>query len=297
MGSVKTILLTGATGYLGSNLAKALVEAGYKLVILIRPTSNTTRLSSILPYIKYYGVDDYNLNQAFTENKIDGVLHTAASYGRQAEKLEDIFKANLLFPVALLDLCKKNNVKYFINTGTSLPPTVNWYSLSKNQFSDVLKMNSDTINIIDLKLEYFYGPGDDTSKFITFLLDKLLLSEKHIALSEGTQFRDFIYIKDAVNAVLMLFEKIGQFTGYNDVQLGSGKAYQLKDIAETLKTKVNSLTQLNFGALPMRQGEVMHSVANIDLLTSLGWKTNYTLEQGITETIEIEKSLRHDHNK
>jgi CDP-paratose synthetase len=296
MDAIKTILLTGATGYLGSNLAKAFVENGYKLVLLKRENSDIRRIKSIIPNIVIYNIDECDLDVVFQRNNIDCIINTVASYGRKNESLVEIYQANLIFPARLLDYSIKHKVKYFLNTGTSLPPELNVYALSKNQFVELLKLNKHKINTLNIKLEYFYGPDDDNSKFVSLILSKLLAGEKMIEFSQGIQLRDFIYIKDVVSAFLVLITNLSKQDEYLDVSLGFGQVYTLRQIAEKIKCAVGSNAILKFGALPMRDGELMYSKADPSFLKTLGWIPMYDFDKGITETINIEKILRNGNN-
>jgi len=291
MGSIKTILLTGATGYLGSNLSKAFVNNGYSVIVLKRRESNNYRLKDIIDSLKLYDVEDGD--KVFEENAIDCIVHTAAAYGKKNETLADIYKANLLFPTSLVDACIKYRIKFFLNTGTSLPANLNTYSLSKNGFSDLLQMQRKQINSTTIKLEYFYGPGDDNTKFVSYVLRNLMLNLPAIDFSEGTQLRDFIYIEDVVNAYLLLVKTMhNNEQQYSEISLGSGKVYSLREVVEKLKHYTNSNSALNFGALPMRDGDVMYSQADLKQLNLLGWQPKYDIDKGLIETVTIEKLLR-----
>lgn len=293
MGPIKTILLTGATGYLGSNLAEALVSEGYRVIILKRSNSDTYRLNGFVDSLEFFDIDGGTYDGLFENNLIDCVIHNAASYGKNGETLTQIYQANLLFPTSLIDACVKYGVKYFLNTGTSLPSTLNHYALSKNQFSAILEMNKRLIKGICIKLEYFYGPGDDSSKFISLVLGKLLSDQEHIDLSEGIQLRDFIYIKDAVAAYLLLVKRIPEIEEqYSEISLGSGKAYALREVVEKLKFNTKSNAKLNFGVIPTRSGDVMFSQADLKYFNALGWQPLYDIDKGIIETINLEKLLR-----
>src|SRR5437016_1272391 len=100
----KTILLTGATGFLGSNLAKKLIHRNYKVIATKRSFSNTFRLTNCLDTISFYDIDKVNPEIIFKENKIDTIIHCATSYGRKQENSIDIANANLILPLNLLML-------------------------------------------------------------------------------------------------------------------------------------------------------------------------------------------------
>ncbi|MRX48652.1 NAD-dependent epimerase/dehydratase family protein [Pedobacter puniceum] len=291
MGPLENILITGASGYLGKNLVKFLLSANYKLILLVRENSNLTYLDSLpnTNKCKVYKIGSADFETIFKENQIDIIIHTAANYGRKGESLSSVIEANLYFPIKLLDAALNHKVKYFINTDTSLPKELNTYSRSKKQFLEWLETLSLEINIINIQLEYFYGPNDDKTKFITFLLDELKSKKNKIDFTDATSLRDFIYIDDVVSAYAAIINKIQEFKGFVNIPVGSGKAIMLKDIIKEVQSITNNLDkQLNFGAIPMRPNEIMKSCADITLLMKLGWQPMFSFEQGIIKTIELE---------
>lgn len=296
MGSINTILITGITGYLGSNLATSFLRNGFDVIGIVRDSSDLKRLSLILDKIKIYTcTDSQTFEKAFIENHVDLIIHTATSYGRKNELLSDLIAANISFPSMILQLSIKYKVPYFINTDTSLPARVNLYSLTKSQFSSILKWHSELSTIINVKLEYFFGPGDQNNKFVTLIIKDLLSNKKEIELSEGTQIRDFIYIDDVSDAYLQIIKNVEQFSGFIDIPLGLGEGISLKRLVEKLKSiSGNTDVKLGFGKIPMRQSEVTESIANVSIIKSLGWVPQFTLEQGLYKTFNIEK---HDVNK
>ena len=165
---MKTILLTGATGYLGKNLLNSLLTANYKVIALVRKDTLTSTLSRFENSLKVYCINEVELASVFDSHQIDIIIHTAASYGRKGENLSTLLQANLHFPITILELAIKKGIKHFINTDTALPKDLNNYSRSKKQFLEWLIAYSHQINILNLQLEYFYGPNDDSSKFITY---------------------------------------------------------------------------------------------------------------------------------
>ena len=117
----KTILLTGATGYLGSNLLRSLIkEHKYEIIILKRSFSNTFRIDDLLNKVRVYDIDTTKLEDMFINNKIDTILHCATDYGRKNTNILQIIEANLILPIELIELGRNHNVRCFINTDTIL---------------------------------------------------------------------------------------------------------------------------------------------------------------------------------
>jgi len=294
MGVVKNILLTGGTGYLGSNLAKMLVEQNCNVFILKRKSSSLNKLEPILDKVELFDVEHLDYNQLFKQKNIQAVLHTATAYGRKQETITEIYNTNIVFPLNVLEACLNNGVKYFFNSTTTLPLELNLYAFTKNQFSELLKFYNSQINIVDIQLEYFYGPGDDDSKFVSFIISKIQSGATEINLSPCTQIRDFIYIDDVVNAYKILLNEHKDFSGYIQIPLGCGHGISLKDLIDKIKATFNSNINLNYGALPQRPNEIMYSVADVTYLNNKGWFPKYSIDKGLKKIIT--EKINYDSN-
>jgi len=283
------ILLTGATGYLGSHLARALVAAGHHVAVLKRVSSSLAKIETLLPQIQLFNIED-GLEKPFQVlGRVDVVIHVATCYGRNGENEAVIFEANTAFPLRLLEVAAAYKTQVFINTDTSLDKYLNAYSLSKKQFMEWGRFFAvrNKLRFLSLRLEHFYGPGDDDSKFTSHVIKSCLDNVPELKLTLGEQIRDFIYIDDAVSAYLLLLEKLNQFNEwFVEFDVGSGEAVTVREFVERIHHLTGSRTELKFGAVPYRDGEVMYSNADTGFLKGLGWHRQVGLEQGIINTME-----------
>jgi CDP-paratose synthetase len=282
----KTILLTGATGFLGSHLLEAFLRNNYKVVVLKRTTSNTWRIGHLLTRVIHYNVDEQPIESAFRDQHIDYVIHTACNYGRNGEMISEIVQTNLLFGLQILDACICFNTDTFFNVSTLLPEQVSTYAMSKKHFADYLKQNSNKIKVVNLKIEHMYGPHDDSNKFIPWILKQFENNTQEIKLTEGMQLRDFIYISDVVSAFKCILENICKSIRYTEFDVGTGELVSVKDFLIELKKQYElefgtTTTKLLFGKIPYRKGEEMEVIVNNQPLKSLGWKSHYSIHSGI----------------
>jgi len=288
------ILVTGATGFLGSYLVKALVKEGHEVAILKRSFSKTWRIDSVLDQIGVYDLDRCDLEQPFKEcGQFDAVIHTATCYGRNSESVQQIFEANTVFPLKLLEMSTLYNTTTFLNTDTILHKYLNAYALSKNHFREVGKLFADAgkIRFINIKLEHIYGPNDDESKFITYIVNNCLKNIPELKLTRGEQKRDFIYIDDIVAAYSILLNRATlQPKLYQEYEIGSERPVSIKQLVEYVHKLTHSRTILQFGAIPYRANEMMESCTNNKELRDLGWKPKVDLIMGIEELIRREKT-------
>lgn len=283
-------MLTGATGYLGSQLAEALLGAGHDIVALKRKTSSLRRLEAIQTKIALIDVEGLDFQTFFNKRgKFDAVIHAATTYGRNGESASQIAETNLGFPLRLLDAAVTAGVPLFMNTDTALDKFLNAYSLSKTQFAEwgSYFARQKKIRFINLRLEHFYGPGDDDTKFTTHVFKSCLENETELKLTPGEQKRDFIYIEDVVSAYMLLLEKHESLPhSFAQFDVGSGEPVTIKRFAELVHQMTASKTYLNFGAYSYREGEVMLSQADVASLNKMGWRCAHTLEQGLKLAIE-----------
>jgi CDP-paratose synthetase len=287
------ILITGATGFLGSHLCRHLIAMGHQIVALVRPNANLHKLQGLnIQLIEL--AEHQELATKVSQLNLGGVIHTACSYGRKGESVQEVVDANYLLGVALLQGCvSADRPVIFLNTGTVLQSSVGIYAITKNQFSELgmqLCAGSQAPNVqfIDIALQHMFGPGDDSSKFTTHVIRSCLGNIQSLALTEGTQRRDFIYIDDVVQGYSTLLEEAGSLKKAERVELGSGYAPTLREFVEMVHQLSSSKTKLKFGAVPMRAGDAPICVANTQRMQQLGWSPTYSLQEGITKTIQME---------
>lgn len=290
----KRILIAGITGFLGSQLAHRLIaEGNVSLVGLRRETSNLHRLHAIRSQVELVPADEHTLTHLFAAQPFDGVVNCLADYG-QSGSVPEIYQSNLHLPSRLLKLAVDHHVPVFLNAGTSLPAGVNHYSLAKNQFSQRLQESAGHLIAIDAKLEHFYGVGENSARFIRFLIEKLLEPAAILELTKGEQQRDFLHVEDVVEALCLLLQKAEDWEPcYRAIPIGSGRAYGLRDVVELVRRlTANRETEIHFGAIPYREQEVMQSCADIRQLTELGWQPKWSLEAGLAHMIDQYRTLR-----
>lgn len=286
------ILLTGATGYLGSHLLKGLLDkTDYEIVVLKRSFSNIKKIDAFLNSSKVtsYDIDKIDLEQVFKENKIETIIHCATNYGREDKNKENIEEANLNFPLKLLDFAIQYKVENFINTDTVIDKNVNDYSITKKQFLEKLIEKQNEIKCVNMALEHFYGEGDNITKFPTFLAEKFLNNAEEINLTKGEQKRYFIYIDDVVDSYLTVLYNIKKLQNqYTEFEVSSQETITIKDFVLLLKELTgNTVTKLNFGAVPYRENELMESKSDISKLLELGWSPKVSLKEGLKKLVEV----------
>lgn len=280
---MQTVLITGINGFLGSSLAKAL-STEYIIIGLEYSLENLFRIANC--NYKVYSAKEGIPDEIFREQKIDIIIHTATFYGRNNEDYTQMFNANLYSPFSLLDKAILNGCKLVVNTDTVLDRFVSTYALTKRQFQEWLYLRKNEIKVINMQLEHFYGPGASSSNFITAMINKLKNNEPQIDLTLGEQLRDFIYIDDVVSAYQTVLEKERLITdSYSSYTVCTNQLISIKDLIKMLKDLTQSSSVLNFGTVPYRENELMHSETDNADLVKLGWKQQFTIKVGLQKII------------
>jgi nucleoside-diphosphate-sugar epimerase len=290
----KTILLTGGTGFLGSNLLQRLAKENYKLILLKRSFSNTFRIKNLLSKLIIYDLDITPVEQIAHKETADIILHCATNYGRQNTSTDKIINANLSLPLQLLDNVKNFGCSCFINTDTIIDKRINHYSMSKKQFKEWLELYSKEIVSVNVELEHFYGPFDDKTKFISFVIEQLKNNVPKIDLTPGEQKRDFIYIDDVVEAFMLIIKNLANLNNnFCQYKIATGRQLSIKETVKIIKRTIgNTSTALNFGALPYRDNELMNSLVDIEKISNLNWQPQYDFKQGIERTLKLENIIQ-----
>ena len=259
------VLITGATGFLGSTLCDILPQFDYQVYKLNR--SNLCAAQDNL-----INIDE--LDEKF--QNIDIIIHTATLYGRNNESEQDLYSVNVKFAKMILDKATKYKVPRFINIGTALSSEVNVYAKTKNEFSSYgLKQKTC---FLDLQCQHFYGYKAPKSNFLRYIVEQCLYNND-IDLTLGTQKRDFISIERLVDIIIQLLKKEKLIS--QSIEIGVGIAPTIREVVEYIKVQLCSESQLNFGVLPFRENEIMEYKADTSVLQSLDIKYQESWKDGL----------------
>lgn len=294
---MSTILVTGATGFIGSHLLNALLKKNNSnIIITTQKNSNYWRINKCIKNIKIFNIDSENIEKLFQENNVNIIVHLACRYGKSNQNLTEIIDTNIIFGLKILNLAIKYNVETFINTDTFFnneKANLNYmgsYILSKKHFAEWFQLINN-IKVINLKLHHVYGPRDNHEKFVPWLISQLKLNKDKILLSSGNQYRDFIYIDDVISAYLKVIDERDQIPNRSEYEIRTGNITTVKNFVELVKKlyiekDFTNKSKLCFGEIEDLDSSLGIINSNYSQLIKLGWSVQFSLEDGIKKTIE-----------
>lgn len=282
------ILVTGATGFIGTNLTREL-RKDHNLFILGQFEGDPEKLG--LP--GYIMTDDITQLAAYMKDKqIEGIIHLASLYltVHNPEQIKELVSSNVYFGTAVLEAAAKAGcVKWFLNTGSiwqnyntkgSEYNPVNLYAATKQAFIDMAKYYTDVygIRFCTLKLCDTYGPNDTRRKIFKLFKDYSESGEV-LKMSPGEQLLDILYITDIVAGFKHLALLLAGGTELEaEYVLSSGRQIPLKEVAGIFQRVSGRELKIEWGGLPYRKREVMKPWKGRVLC---GWSAKVPLEEGI----------------
>lgn len=262
---MKSILVTGGTGYIGSQFIKKFHHI-YNFIILARATSNVAVLHGINHKVVYYS--EYSeLLTLLSGEEIEGVIHFASHIVTEhsSNDIQPMIKSNILLGTYLLELCKQYQIPWFVNTGTfwqhyhsNVYEPVNLYAATKEAFEKIADyyMSHTDFVFVTLKLTDIYGPNDFRNKVLA-LWYKMIKSQESLSMSLGEQIVDMVYIDDVLEAYHIIIDLLASknLTNKDNLIYGvsSGNRYSLRHIAGIFEEVTQTKLDIHWGAKPYKE--------------------------------------------
>ncbi len=287
----KKAFVTGVTGFVGSHLVRALLEADWEVSVVVRPSSNLDILAGVRDEITVYEYSGeiQSLMDAISICKPDVVIHVASLFlsEHKPEQIYALIESNILFGNHLLEAMVASDVKSFINTSTSWEhyenkeySPVNLYAATKRAFQDIMQfyVEAKGLQAITLKLFDTYGTDDPRPKLMN-LLKRIAETGEELLMSPGEQEIDLVHIDDVVQAYLIAAQRLlkGKVRAHEIYGVGSGRAISLKELVGIIEKKTGKSLNIDWGARAYREREVMHLWSMFSCLN--GWAPEVKLIQ------------------
>lgn len=305
----KKVLITGGAGFIGSNLVEDLLEKDYKITILDNFSSGYRKnLKEFEDKISIINGDirDKNLLDKLVDETIC-VFHLAAmvSVPESIENPAECYDINLTGSLNIIEACIKYNSKFIFASSAAVygedkteiktenidTIPISPYGLSKLDIEKLCIIYNKESNLEFTCFRNFnvYGPKQDISSSYAAVIPKFItLSLKQNDLTifgDGSQTRDFIYVKDVTSAYINALENniIGIYN------LGCSDIESVKSLAGNVIYKTNSKSNIKF--YESRKGDIKHSRASSEKFQKLSnWKPVVSLDKGIDKTISYYKN-------
>jgi CDP-glucose 4,6-dehydratase len=310
----KTVLVTGASGLVGSCLTNQLINYQATVVAFIQDWNPQSELIKSQDINKVYVVQGelQNFSQverAINEYAVDSVIHLGAQtiVGTANRSPLGTFESNVRGTYNILEAARlhKSMVKRILiassdkayGTSKTLPYTEDMplkglhpYDVSKSCADLISSCYANTYNmpVIISRCGNIYGGGDlNWNRLIPGTIQSLLLNKRPIVRSNGLFTRDYVYVKDVVSAYLTLLELSSEKQIFGEAfNFGPNTPHTVLEIINHIQQLTNT-TDLDPIILNQANMEIKNqSLDSSKIRSKIGWQPLYTIEQGLSETIE-----------
>ena len=301
----RSVLLTGATGFVGANLARRLLREGCQVHLLVRREHATWRLQGIGDQVQFHQVeltDRAGLDRLIAQVRPEWIFHLAAygAYSWQAG-VQQMIQTNVTGTANLVEACARIGFAAFVNTGSSSeygakdhPPAEDealepnsHYACTKAAATLLCRYTAQSRNLHlpTLRLYSVYGPYEDPGRLFPALIRKGLQGELPPLVSPDTM-RDYVYVEDVCEAYLLAATHPGQTPGaiYN---VGTGVQTSMGQLVELARKTLGIAVEPRWGSMPARSWDTSVWVANNrQIWEGLGWQPRTSLAEGFSQTVE-----------
>ncbi len=311
---MKTVLVTGGAGFIGSHLCEALLKRGNNIICVdnfdsyYNPKIKEDNIKNILKNrdFKLYKIDildKQKLSRIFSKHNINKIVHLAARVGVKASFKDPQFynEINVTGTLNLLELAKKFRINNFIfGSSSSVYGVNNKFPFSENDALNniiispyaISKRNSElycelysklyNLNVTCLRFFTVYGPRNRPDMAIYKFTDKIIKREFIEVYGDGNSERDYTYIDDIINGILLALDK--NF-GFEIINLGNSNPVKLNYLISLIEKELCKKAKIK--KLSDQKGDVPITYADISKAKKLLlWKPEIKLEEGIKKFVE-----------
>jgi nucleoside-diphosphate-sugar epimerase len=301
---VKRTLVTGGTGFVGSNLVRRLLQEGHAVGLLVRDRHDPWRLADISRRVEWIktSLEERDLVAgAVADFRPQWIFHLAAhgAYSWQRDPAS-ILQTNVLGTANLIDACLRAGFEAFVNTGSSseygfkdhapredeaLEPS-STYAVAKAAATLYCAQAARASNapVATLRLYSVYGPWEEPKRFIPQLVARGLEGRLPPLASPDTA-RDYVYVSDVCDAYLEVARDVKEPGSIYNV--GTGVQTTLRQAVEVARRVLGIASEPTWGSMPDRGWDTSVWVANSSRIKErLGWRSKVDLEHGLQLTAD-----------
>ncbi|MEK3783968.1 NAD-dependent epimerase/dehydratase family protein [Paenibacillus sp. FSL R5-0810] len=296
------VLVTGGAGFIGSNLVDALINIGHKVTVIDNLSTGDKR--NINPEACFYQMElnSKSIEDVFENTKPDIVFHLAAqvNVGKSIECPLLDEEINIRGTLNLLNCCKNFGVKKIVYSSSAavygkphfnpitedhITEPISYYGVSKLTPEYYIKVFSSLYNISYVILRYsnVFGPRQNhegEGGVVSIFINKLINKDRPVIYGSGLQTRDFIFVKDVVNANLAAIE----YEENDTFNIGTNESISVVGLLDLLSNIHGQNVQAMFET--GRKGDIMHScLDNNKAKSKLKWAPSHDFEQSLKDTL------------
>ncbi|WP_374300721.1 NAD-dependent epimerase/dehydratase family protein [Paracoccus sp. (in: a-proteobacteria)] len=294
---MKRILLTGATGFAGRELARQALASGIEVIAPVRPGPRAEGLAAALPQVHLVPIQPgLGMVRAAVERRTpDAAIHLAASYlpDTAPHAAQTMIEANISFGTAMLELLRPSACRVFVAAGSQWQHATGQaqyspnclYAATKQAFGDILDHFAARCGFRTtvLKVADSYGPGDRRGRLIGRLAESFQAG-RGMDLSPGEQELDLIHVRDVAAGFLAAAQGLwdGSLQPSQSWALRGGHPRPLREVVALMERIAGGPVGARLGALDYPAGTVM-TLWRQPLLP--GWKPAIPLEDGLRDLL------------
>lgn len=290
------VLVTGAAGFVGSQLVRRLVADGHRVVAAVRPGSDPARLADVIDEVELVHAElaDERLPDL---GPLDRVLHLAAAGVGDGATARGIVSTNVIGTLRVLQHARRSGAASFLYCGSCFeygpglhhretdrlfPASAYAASKSSGWLLAQAFAHEHGLHVVGVRPFTVYGPGEPAFRLVPSVCAAAAAAGGVVELTAGEQTRDFVFVADAVEAIV----RVGLSSEQQTFNICTGRSTSVRAVAQRIVELGGRDTDLRFGARPARAVEFATLSGDPSLLADrLGWTATTSLDDGLRQTL------------